>query len=48
VDAHSGDLEAQNGPLEGLWTNGCRFVSLGVEEQDPDPHVSEKLDPDTN
>ncbi len=47
VDAHSrsGGLEAQNGALEGLKTNGRRFVSLSVEEQDPDPQWSEKLDP---
>ncbi len=49
VDAHSRGLEeAQNGSLEGL-----QYYRLVVaeshhfdEEQDPDPHDSEKLDLD--
>ncbi len=47
VDAHSGDLEARNKTL-----GVCRPVvadSHHFEEklaQDPDPHYSEKLDPD--
>ncbi len=46
VDAHSGGLDAQIGAQDGVLTSGRKFVSLGVEEQDPDSHVSEKLDPD--
>jgi hypothetical protein len=32
VEAHNGDVEAQNGALEGLYT------SVTDEKQDPDPH----------
>jgi hypothetical protein len=37
VNAHTGDVEAQNGALEVLWTRARRFAFLGLE-QDPDPH----------
>ncbi len=37
-EAHNGDVEALNGALEG--------TSVADEEQDPDPHWSEKMDPD--
>jgi hypothetical protein len=44
VDAHNVRLGAQNKALEGLQTSGRRFPSY--EEQDPDPHLSGKPDPD--
>ena len=40
VEAHNGDVDAQNGALEGLYT------SVANEKQDPDPHWSENMDPD--
>jgi hypothetical protein len=45
VDAHNGGLEAQNGALEGnkpVVADSQHFD----EEQDPDPHFSEKMDQD--
>ncbi len=36
MDAHNGGLEAQNGALEGLWTNDGPHWS---EKMDPDQHL---------
>jgi hypothetical protein len=37
VDSYNGGLEAHNVAVEGMYTSGRRFASLG-EKQDPDPH----------
>ncbi len=51
VDAHSWGVEAQNGAVEGLQTNGRIFPDPDPhphqsENSDPDPHQNEKRDPD--
>jgi hypothetical protein len=46
VDANNGGLEAQNGAAEGPYSSGRRFLHHFDEEQDPDPHQSERSDPD--
>jgi hypothetical protein len=40
VDAHNGDMETQNGVVV------AGFLHHFDEEQDPDPHLSERTDPD--
>jgi hypothetical protein len=39
-------VDAHDGPLEGLYTKVVADSQHFDEEQDPDPHYSEKLDPD--